>query len=137
MIPMNERYYNAARFFTDGYAARSYELLDCYQIMPLFLPGLDPAANPPDAIAAYRAYLETLMPELDGTDLSALNADEKQAYVYARLLYPDMKKLQETMTTETAIRAVIAKQNEIMLLSDPEQTLLATHLRRLFAENES
>ncbi len=137
IIPMNERYYNAARFFTDGYAARSYELLDRYQIMPLFLPGLDPAANPPDAIAAYRTYLETLMPKLDGTDLSALNADEKHAYVYARLLYPDMKKLQETMTTETAIRAVIAKQNEIMLLSDPEQTLLATHLRRLFAENES
>ncbi len=131
MIPMNERYYNAARFFTDGYAVRSYELLNRYQIMPLFLPGLDPAANPPEEIAAYKKYLETLMPELDKTDLSGLRAEEKQAYVYARLLYPDMKKLKETMTTEAAIRTVIARQNEIMLLSEQDQSLLTAELNRL------
>ena len=131
LIPMNERYYNAARFFTDGYAARSYELLDRYEIMPLFLPGLDPAANPPEDVAAYKKYLETLMPELDQTDLSDLRADEKQAYVYARLLYPAMKKLKETMTTEDAIRTVIARQNEIMLLGEQDQSLLAAELKRL------
>ena len=137
MIPMNERYYNAARFFTDGYAVRSYELLDRYRIMPLFLPGLAPAANQPEDIAAYKKYLETLMPELDETNLSDLRADEKQAYVYARLLYPDMKKFRETMAPEAAIRAIIERQNKIMLLCDRDQTLLADSLRRLSAANES
>ena len=71
------------------------------------------------------------MPELDKTDLSDLRVDEKQAYVYARLLYPAMKKLKETMTTEDAIRTVIARQNEIMLLGEQDQSLLAAELKRL------
>lgn len=133
MIPMNERYYNSARFFTDGYAARSYELLDRYGVMPLFLPGLSPAENSPEGIAAYKKYLETLMPRLDATDLSAMNAEEKQAYVYAYMLYPELRKLSETMPTETAVRTLIARQNEIMLLSDHDKSLLKNALHRLLA----
>ena len=133
MIPMNERYYNSARFFTDGYAARSYELLDRYGVMPLFLPGLSPAENSPEGIAAYKKYLETLMPRLDATDLSAMNAEEKQAYVYAYMLYPELRKLSETMPTETAVRTLIARQNEIMLLSDHDKSLLEAYLHRIFA----
>ena len=132
MIPMNERYYNSARFFTDGYAAKSYELLDRCGVMPLFLPGLSPVENTPEGIAAYRKYLETLMPELDSADLSGMNAEEKQAYVYAHMLYPEMKKLSETMPTEDAIDTIIARQNEIMLLSDHDKALLKTYLRDLF-----
>ena len=137
MIPMNERYYNMARFFTGGYAVRSYELLDHYGVMPLFLPGLDPATNAPDDIRAYKTYLETLMPELDKTNLSGLNADQKQAYVYACMLYPDLTKFRKTMKTDAAIRAVIARLNEIMSLSEQEQTLLAMHLRQLLVHKES
>ncbi len=131
MIPMNERYYNAARFFTGGYAVRSYELLSRYHVMPLFLPGLDPATHTPADIAAYEKYLEALMPALDKADLSGLDAEGKQAYVYARLLYPDLQKYQKTMPTEVAIRAVIAGINEIMSLPNDTQELLATHLHRL------
>ncbi len=131
MIPMNERYYNFARFFTDGYAAKSYKLLDRYGVMPLFLPGLSPAENSPGAIAAYKTYLETLMPALDATDLSAMNAEEKQAYVLARMLYPDMKKLSETMPQDAAIRTVITRQNEITRLSDHDKSLLETYLGKL------
>ena len=133
MIPMNERYYNSARFFTDGYAARSYELLDRCGVMPLFLPGLSPAENSPEGIAAYKKYLETLMPALDATDLSAMNAEEKQAYVYAYMLYPELRKLSETMPKETAVRTLIARQNEIMLLSDRDKNLLETALHHIFA----
>jgi poly(A) polymerase len=133
MIPMNERYYNSARFFTDGYAARSYELLDRCGVMPLFLPGLSPAENSPEGIAAYKKYLETLMPRLDATDLSAMNAEEKQAYVYAYMLYPELRKLSETMPTETAVRTLIARQNKIMLLSDHDKSLLEAYLHRIFA----
>lgn len=133
MIPMNERYYNSARFFTDGYAARSYELLDRCGVMPLFLPGLSPAENSPEGIAAYKKYLETLMPRLDATDLSAMNAEEKQAYVYAYMLYPELRKLSETMPKETAVRTLIARQNEIMLLSDRDKNLLETALHHIFA----
>ena len=133
MTPMNERYYNSARFFTDGYAAKSYELLDRYGIMEIFLPGLSPAENTPEDIAAYRKYLETLMPRLDAADLSGMNAEEKQAYVYAYMLYPELKKLSETMPTEDATRAIITRQNEIMLLSDHDKSLLKAYLRRLAA----
>ncbi len=134
MIPMNERYYNMARFFTGGYALRSYELLDSYNLMPLFLAGLDPATNTPDDMAAYKKYLKALMSELDRTDFSGMSADEKQAYVYARMLCPAVEKLQQTMTTESAISTVIAGQNEIMLLSDNDQRLMAAYLGRLLAK---
>ena len=135
MIPMNERYYNAARFFTGGYAVRSYELLDSYNIMPLFLTGLDSATNTPEDIAAYKKYLDALMPELDRVDFSGMSADEKQAYVYARMLYPDMEKLRKTMTTENAIDNVITRQNKIMLLSEHDQRLMTDYLRQLSANN--
>ena len=137
MIPMNERYYNMARFFTGGYAVRSYELLERYGVMPFFLPGLDPATNAPDDIRAYKTYLKALMPELDKTNLSGLNADQKQAYVYACMLYPDLTKFRKTMKTDAAIRAVLARLNEIMSLSEQEQTLLAMHLRQLLVHKES
>ncbi len=71
------------------------------------------------------------MPALDKADFSGLDAEGKQAYVYARLLYPDLQKYQKTMPTEAAIRTVIAGLHEIMSLPDDTQELLATHLRLL------
>lgn len=63
-----------------------------------------------------------------------MSADEKQAYVYAHMLCPAVEKLQQTMTTESAISTVIAGQNEIMLLSDNDQRLMAAYLGRLLAK---
>lgn len=63
-----------------------------------------------------------------------MSADEKQAYVYAYMLYPAVEKLQQTMTTESGISTVIAGQNEIMLLSDNDQRLMAAYLGRLLAK---
>lgn len=123
-LPKNAICSNFAKFFYDGYATESLKLLERYDVLEMFMPGLAQSGDK----KSYRSELEKICRELDNTDLSDRSSDEKAGYALAQLLRPRLEELCDAATFDDAVTQVIAEQESSMEIKNEEREPLTNAL---------